>query len=233
VSTATIIESARSQGRVILSEVEAKQILAEAGIPVVETRLATTPEEAVAIANELGYPVAMKIVSPQITHKSDVGGVRLNVADARGVVLAFEEIVNNARRAVPDATVEGVSVQRMAKPGVEVIIGMTKDPQFGPVLMFGLGGVLVEVLKDVAFRIVPLAPRDARQMIREIKGYPLLEGYRGQPPCDVGALEQMLLKLSAFVDAHPEIAELDLNPVFAYPDGAVAVDARVVLEKEG
>ncbi len=232
-STATIIESARSQGRVILSEVEAKQILAEAGIPVVETRLAKTPEDAVAIANELGYPVALKIVSPQITHKSDVGGVRLNVADARGVVLAFEEIVNNARRAVPDAIIEGVSVQRMAKPGVEVIIGMTKDPQFGPVLMFGLGGVLVEVLKDVAFRIVPLAPRDAKQMIREIKGYPLLEGYRGQPPCDVSALEQMLLRLSEFVDAHPEIAELDLNPVFAYPDGAVAVDARVVLEKEG
>lgn len=232
-STATIIESARSQGRVILSEVEAKQILAEAGLPVVETRLAKTPEDAVAIANELGYPVALKIVSPQITHKSDVGGVRLNVADARGVVLAFEEIVNNARRAVPEATIEGVSVQRMAKPGVEVIIGMTKDPQFGPVLMFGLGGVLVEVLKDVAFRIVPLAPRDAKQMIREIKGYPLLEGYRGQPPCDVSALEQMLLKLSEFVDAHPEIAELDLNPVFAYPDGAVAVDARVVLEKEG
>mgnify|MGYP005864687351 CR=1 FL=1 len=206
-STATIIESARSQGRVILSEVEAKQILAEA--------------------------VALKIVSPQVTHKSDVGGVRLNVADARGVVLAFEEIVNNARRAVPDATIEGVAVQRMAKAGIEVIIGMTKDPQFGPVLMFGLGGVLVEVLKDVAFRIVPLAARDATQMIREIKGYPLLAGYRGQPPCDVGALEQMLLKLSEFVDAHPEIAELDLNPVFAYPDGAVAVDARVVLEKEG
>ncbi len=231
-STATIIERARSQGRVILSEVEAKQILAEAGIPVVETRLARNPEEAVAIANELGYPVALKIVSPQITHKSDVGGVRLNVQDARGVVNAFEEIVNNARRAAPDATVEGVSVQRMAKPGVEVIIGMTKDPQFGPVLMFGLGGILVEVLKDVAFRIVPLAPRDAKQMIREIKGYPLLEGYRGQPPSDVAALEAMLLKLSEFVDAHPELAELDLNPVFAYPEGAVAVDARIVLEKE-
>lgn len=231
-STATIIESARSQGRVILSEVEAKQILAEAGIPVVETRLARNPEEAVAIANELGYPVALKIVSPQITHKSDVGGVRLNVADARGVVNAFEEIVTNARRAAPDATIEGVSVQPMAKPGVEVIIGMTKDPQFGPVLMFGLGGILVEVLKDVAFRIVPLAPRDAKQMIREIKGYPLLEGYRGQPPSDVQALEAVLLKLSEFVDAHPEIAELDLNPVFAYPEGAVAVDARIVLEKE-
>lgn len=231
-STTTIIESARSQGRVMLSEVEAKQILAEAGIPVVETRLARNPEEAVAIANELGYPVALKIVSPQITHKSDVGGVRLNIADARGVVNAFEEIVTNARRAAPDATIEGVSVQPMAKPGVEVIIGMTKDPQFGPVLMFGLGGILVEVLKDVAFRIVPLAPGDAKQMIREIKGYPLLEGYRGQPPSDVQALEAMLLKLSEFVDAHPEIAELDLNPVFAYPQGAVAVDARIVLEKE-
>ncbi|MDP2947965.1 MAG: acetate--CoA ligase family protein, partial [Chloroflexota bacterium] len=114
-------------------------------------------------------------------------------------------------------------------PGVEVIMGMTKDAQFGPVLMFGLGGVFVEVLKDVAFRIVPLEPRDARQMIREIQGFPVLEGVRGQEPADLAALENMLLRLSSFVEEHPEIAELDLNPVFAYKDGALAVDARIVL----
>jgi acyl-CoA synthetase (NDP forming) len=129
----------------------------------------------------------------------------------------------------PDARIEGVAVQHMAPSGTEVIIGMSKDPQFGPVLMFGLGGVLVEVLKDVAFRIVPLEPRDARQMVREIKGYPVLEGVRGQPPADIAALESLILKLSAFVEANPQIEEVDQNPVFAYPDGVIAVDARIVV----
>jgi acyl-CoA synthetase (NDP forming) len=130
---------------------------------------------------------------------------------------------------VPDATIDGVSVQRMAAPGIEVIAGMTTDPQFGPVLMFGLGGVLVEVLKDVAFRVVPITARDARQMVRDIQGFPLLQGYRGQEPADLDALEALLLKLSSFVEAHPDVSELDLNPVFAYPKGAVAVDARIAL----
>ena len=142
---------------------------------------------------------------------------------------AFKEITAAAKKAQPKARIEGVSVQKMARPGVEVIIGMSQDPQFGPVLMFGLGGVLVEVLKDVSFRLVPLEPRDARQMVREIKGFPLLEGYRGQEPADVEALERLLLRLSEFVEKHPEISELDLNPVFAYKDGALAVDARIVL----
>jgi acyl-CoA synthetase (NDP forming) len=171
----------------------------------------------------------LKVVSPQITHKSDVGGVKLNLNSQKEVRAAFDEIVASAQQAVRDATIEGVSVQQMARPGVEVIIGMTKDPQFGPVLMFGLGGVLVEVLKDVAFRIVPLTPRDARQMIREIKGFPILEGFRGQEPADLEALEGILLRLSSFVEEHPEIEEMDLNPIFAYGDGAVAVDARIVV----
>ena len=133
------------------------------------------------------------------------------------------------QEAAPNASVDGVSVQQMAKPGTEVIIGTTTDPQFGPVLAFGLGGIMVEVLKDVAFRIVPLEKRDANQIVREIKGYPVLEGIRGQSPADIDALEEMILQVSAFAEQHPEIAELDLNPVFAYPDGAIAVDARVVL----
>jgi acetyl-CoA synthetase (ADP-forming) len=120
----------------------------------------------------------------------------------------------------------------MARPGVEVIIGMSKDPQFGPVLMFGLGGILVEILKDVSFRIVPLAPRDAREMIRELKGYPILQGYRGQEPGNVEVLEGLLLKVSNFVENRPEIKEMDINPIFAYKDGAIAVDARVILESE-
>jgi len=134
------------------------------------------------------------------------------------------------KKQYPEAKIEGVSVQKMARPGGEVIIGMSKDAQFGPVLMFGLGGILVEILKDVSFRIVPLVRRDAREMIREIKGYPLLEGYRGQEPVDVANLEEVILKVSDFVEQHPEVAELDLNPIFAYSDGAVAVDARVILE---
>ena len=139
-------------------------------------------------------------------------------------------MIASAKQHEPGATIDGVAVQRMEKQGIEVIVGMTKDPQFGPVLMFGLGGVLVEVLKDVAFRVIPINERDARQMVHEIKGYPLLEGYRGQDPADVARLEQLLLKVSQFIEQHPEVAELDLNPVFAYKDGALAVDARIVLE---
>jgi acyl-CoA synthetase (NDP forming) len=225
-----IIKKARQEGRTILSEVEAKQLLAKAGIPVVEARLAATRQEAVTLAKELGHPVALKVVSPQITHKSDVGGVKLGLGTAKEVRGAFDEILKAARRADPDATVEGVSVQRMADPGIEVIVGMTTDAQFGPVLMFGLGGVLVEVLKDVAFRVVPITPRDAKQMVRDIQAFPLLQGYRGQEPADVKALERLLLKLSKFIEKQPDIAELDLNPIFAYPKGAVAVDARVVLK---
>jgi acyl-CoA synthetase (NDP forming) len=163
-------------------------------------------------------------------HKTDAGGVKLNLKTSAQVAKAYDDIMKSVREKYPEARIQGVSVQKMAKPGVEVIIGMSKDAQFGPVIMFGLGGVWVEVLKDVAFRIVPLEPRDAREMIQEIKGRPLLEGYRGQDPVDQANLEKMILKVSGFVEQHPEIKELDLNPVFAYKDGAVAVDARVVLE---
>lgn len=227
--TQAIIESARTQGRTLLTEIEAKQVLEEAGVRVSPARLAKTADEAAKTADALGYPVVLKVVSPQITHKSDVGGVELDLASADDVRAAFGRILAAAKEHAPDATVDGVAVQRMEPPGIEVIVGMTKDPQFGPVLMFGLGGVLVEVLKDVAFRVVPLTERDARQMVHEIKGYPLLEGYRGHDPADVAKLEQLLLQVSAFVEQHPEVAELDLNPVFAYRDGAIAVDARIVL----
>ncbi len=144
---------------------------------------------------------------------------------------AYDDMMQTIRQKHPQAMIHGVSVQKMAHPGVEVIIGMSKDAQFGPVLMFGLGGIWVEVLKDVSFRIVPLTRRDAGEMIREIKGYPLLAGYRGQPPVDMSNLEKLLLKVSDFVERNPEVKELDLNPIFAYRDGAVAVDARLILEE--
>ncbi len=223
------IAVARADGRTLLSEVESKQLLHDAGVRVTQARLATSAEEAAAQAEEIGFPIVLKVISPDIAHKSDVGGVVLGLADAGAVREGDESMMAAVRAAAADATIEGASVQQQAEPGTEVIIGTTTDPQFGPVMMFGLGGVLVEVMKDVAFRIIPLEPRDARQMVREIQGYRVLEGVRGRPPADIDALEAMILQVSEFVSEHPEIAELDLNPVLAYADGAIAVDARVVL----
>jgi len=225
-----ILKQARKENRANLTEIESKEIIKSAGIPIVEAKLARTKAEAVSLSKKMGFPVVLKIVSPDVVHKSDSGGVRLSLANAIQVGKAYSEILSAIKKHYPKAKIEGISVQKMAHPGVEVIIGMTKDEQFGPVLMFGLGGILVEVLKDVSFRIVPLVKRDASQMIKEIKGYPLLEGYRGQEPADIPFLEALILKVSDFIDKNPEIKELDLNPVFAYKDGAVAVDARVILE---
>jgi acetate---CoA ligase (ADP-forming) subunit beta len=227
-----IIETARRENRTMLSEIEAKLLLKQAGVNVVETQLATTKEQAIAMSEKLGFPVVMKIASVDVVHKSDAGGVKLGLKTKDQVAEAYDAIMKSIKQAFPNARIDGVSVQTMAKPGVEVIIGMSKDAQFGPVLMFGLGGVLVELLKDVSFRIVPLEPRDANEMIRAIKGFPLLQGYRGSEPVDVANLEKMLLAVSAFVESTPAIKELDLNPIFACKDGAIAVDARVILESE-
>jgi acetate---CoA ligase (ADP-forming) subunit beta len=225
-----IIEKARFESRTFLTEIESKLLLTEAGIPAVETKLAKTWEEAVAISKSIGYPVVLKIVSKQVIHKSDLGGVKLNLTTDQAVRTAYEDIISSIKGKYPQADIDGISVQKMVRPGTEVVVGMTKDAQFGPVIMFGLGGILVELLKDVSFRIVPLEAEDARAMVREIKGYRLLEGYRGREPANISTLEGILLKVSRFADAHPEVKELDLNPVIAYSDGAIAVDARVILE---
>jgi acyl-CoA synthetase (NDP forming) len=227
----SVLSQARSQGRNLLNEVEAKQLLDDAGVPIVTTVLATTQEEASDQAEIVGFPVVLKIVSPDIVHKSDVGGVKVGLQDAAEVTAAFEEIVANAKKAVPDANIAGVAVQHMVPEGVEVIVGMTTDPQFGPVMMFGLGGIMVEVLKDVSFRLVPLKERDALQMIDEIKGRAVLEGVRGMPPVDKAALCAAILKVSEFIEHNPEVQELDLNPMIAYPDGVIAVDARIVISE--
>jgi len=214
----------------MLNEVAAKQMLAKAGIPVVATKLARTRREAAAASREIGFPVVLKIVSPDIVHKSDIGGVKVGLANLTRVSRAYGEIMAAVREKQPGARIEGVSVQAMARPGIEVIIGMNRDDQFGPVLMFGLGGTLVEVYRDVAFRLVPVTRQDAAEMIREIKGYTLLTGYRGQPPADIPYLEKLLVKISGFIEENPRIKELDINPLFAYPDGAVAADARILLD---
>ncbi len=213
-----------------LTEVEAKEMLKQAGIPVVETKLARNQKEAIALSRQIGFPVVLKIVSPDIIHKSDAGGVKLDLKNITQVKRAYREILSAVKQKHPQAKIDGVSVQKMARPGIEVIIGMNKDPQFGPVLMFGLGGILVEILKDVSFRLVPVTKRDAKEMIKEIKGYPLLEGYRGQEPADIPFLEELIVKVSTFIEKNPQIKELDLNPIFAYKDGALVVDARIILE---
>ena len=230
--TKEILAIARQENRTVLTEIEAKQILMQSGINCTDTRLAATKEAAVELSEEFGYPVVLKVSSVDITHKSDAGGVKVNLKNKAEVENAFDEIIQSCKTAVPTAKIEGVSVQPMGKPGIEVIIGVIKDPSFGPTIMFGLGGVFVEVLKDVAFRIIPIEKSDAGDMINEIKGKKLLEGYRGQEPADVASLQQMLLKLSDFVNETPEIQEIDMNPVFAYKDGAVVVDARIILSTE-
>jgi acetyl-CoA synthetase (ADP-forming) len=225
-----IIARVRNEGRTWLTEIESKELLREAGINVADTRMAKSKDEAIRLSQELGFPVVLKVVSPAILHKSDAGGVKVGLRTAKQVAKAYDDIWGAVGKKHPGAVIEGVSVQKMARPGVEVIIGMSKDIEFGPLVMFGLGGVWVEVLKDVSFRIAPLTRRDAREMIREVKGYPLLEGYRGKESVDVSNLEDYLLKVSDFVERNPAIKELDLNPIFAYSDSAVAVDVRVILE---
>jgi acetate---CoA ligase (ADP-forming) subunit beta len=225
-----IMDQARSEGRAVLTEIESKELLKNAGLHVVDTRLATSKAEAISIAEQIGFPVVLKVVSPEITHKTDAGGVKLNLQTADQVGKAHDDIVTSAKQWSPGVVIRGVSVQKMSLPGIEIIMGMSRDPQFGPVLMFGLGGILVEILKDVSFRIVPLTRGDAREMIREIKGYPILTGHRGQAAVDIAKLEDMLLKLSAFTENAPDMQEIDLNPVFAYADDVIAVDARVILK---
>lgn len=227
-----VVAQARSEGRTILSEIEAKEWLHDAGIPVERAVLTTSAEQAQQQADEIGYPVVLKIVAPEISHKSDIGGVKIGLADREEVAVAYAQILDNASAAEPGAAITGVAVQRMAEAGTEVIVGMTTDAQFGPVVMFGLGGIMVEVMKDVVFRVVPVAERDAVQMIDEIKGKAILDGVRGQPPLDKSAITNVILTVSKFVETHPEVLELDLNPLFVYSDGAIAVDARIVISEQ-
>ena len=227
----SIIELVRNEGRKYLTEIESKRLLGQAGINCIITELATSEAEAVAMSNQIGFPMALKIASPDIIHKNDGGGVRLGLDTPERVKTAYREIIARSHQQHPQANLHGVSVQKMASPGVAVIIGMTKDMQFGPVIMFGLGGLLVEIMDDVALRVSPLTRQDAAAMIREVKGYRLLTGYRGQAPVNIAALEDMLLAVSSFTENNPVIKEIDLNPVIAGSEGAVAVDARVVLEE--
>lgn len=224
-----LIESVRQAGRTNLLETEARDLFAHYGIPLPPAALATTPDEAVSAAQSLGFPLAMKIVSPDIIHKSDAGGILLNVGDEDALREGFATIMTNtARFSSPERTL-GVLVSPMAAKGQECIIGMIRNPQFGAVMMFGLGGIFVEVLKDVAFRATPLTDMDLEEMIHEIKGYPLLAGVRGRKAMDVGILKDILQRVAQLAMDHPEIAEVDINPVIVHEQGASVVDARVII----
>ena len=228
--TAKIINQAKKEGRKALLETEAKTICAEYGIPVTKFNLAKNEKEAAAYADQIGYPIVLKIVSPDIIHKSDAGGVIVNLKTPAEVASAYQKIIENAKKYKADAKIVGVLVQEMAPQSTEVIVGAIKDPQFGQTIMFGLGGIFVELLKDVNFRVAPITSEDAKEMIMQLKAYPLLKGYRNTPPADIDALVTILTNTSRLVMDNPEIKELDLNPVMAYPKGAKTVDARIILE---
>jgi acetyltransferase len=212
-----------------LSEYEAKKVLRGHGIPITKEILAASADSAVKAARKIGYPVALKIQSAQIAHKTEAGGIKLNVTSDAEVRAGFKEVMANAKKYMPDAKIQGVLVQEMLKDGVEVIIGTTKDPVFGHVIMFGLGGIFVEALKDVSFRITPLSRVDAEEMVAEIKGYSVLQGLRGKPPVDIDALVDVILKVSRLVTDHKNvIKELDINPLVINASGAKVADALII-----
>ena len=225
-----ILMSVQKEGRKSLLETEAKKVCREYCIPVTKFELAEDEADAVKLAKGIGYPVVLKVVSPDILHKSDVGGVEVGLKGDDDVLRSYRRIMENVRKNNPKARIKGIVVQEMAPPSTEVIVGALKDPQFGPVVMFGLGGIFVEVLKDVAFRVVPFTETEASEMISEIKAYPILKGYRNTPPADTKAIADILLSTSRLMTEHPNIKEIDLNPILVYEKGAKAVDARIIIE---
>ena len=214
----------------ILLEHEAKELCSQYGIPITNYRVSKSHDEAIKAAEEVGYPIVLKIISPDIVHKSDVGGVILNLKNKQEVHEAYNDLLERIKLRIPNAKIEGVLVEEMAPPSVEVVVGATRDSQFGPTLMFGLGGLFVEILKDTSFRLAPITEVEAMDMIREVKAYSILEGYRNQPRADLNVIKDILMKVSKLIVEHQEIRELDLNPVIVYEKGAKVVDARIILE---
>ena len=227
-----IIQEAQEKDMYTLG-LESFDILKAYGIPTVGTAITKTLEDTVKAAEEIGYPLVMKIVSPQISHKSDVGGIKLNLNNVDDVKAAYEDMMENIPKKEPDATLEGVQLQKMLSGGKEVIIGMVQDPTFGPMMMFGLGGIYVEILKDVKFAIAPVNEEEAREMIAGIKTHELLEGTRGDKPMDTEAIADIILRISQLVTDFPEINEFEINPLMVFEEGALAVDMRLMLKEGG
>ena len=227
-----IFQKLSIENRRELTELEAKSVLEKYDIPVVTTKLASTMEQALELAEKLDYPLVLKIASPDILHKIDAGGVRTFIESAEDVKTAFTEIMNNAKKYDPKARILGVTVQDQIPRGVEVIVGGLKDPVFGPCVMYGMGGTWVEVMNDVSFRLAPTTFEGALEMISEIKAYPLLNRYRGSEGVDIKGIADIIVKVSNLMAENQNIAEIDVNPIFARIDSVIAVDARIVLEQK-
>jgi acetyl coenzyme A synthetase (ADP forming)-like protein len=225
-----VFDAARVEGRTYLTPAEARTLCESYGIPMPQDGLATSADEAATLADRFGYPIVLKVVSPQIAHKTEIGGVVAGLHNADDVRAAYTGIVDRAHQLAPDATITGVQVQQMAAPGTEVIVGAVTDPSFGKLVAFGIGGVLVEILKDVTFRLAPVDKADAFSMLDSIKASQLLDGVRGGPAADRAAIADIIEKVGRLVGDHPEIAEMDLNPVIATEDGAMAVDVRIAVD---
>jgi acetate---CoA ligase (ADP-forming) len=229
-----LLAQAVANGHTQLGEADARPILAAYGVSQPRAVLARSGEEAGRLALEIGFPVALKIVSPDIFHKSEVDGIALKLADVAAVQAAYTAMLARVQQRRPGARIEGVLVTQMAPPGHELIAGMRRDPQFGPLLMFGLGGIYVELLKDVAFRVAPFSRRETLAMIAQTHAGKLLQGLRGQPPADIDAVAEVVERLAQLALDHPEVQEIDVNPLLAYPagQGALAVDVRMVLGEQ-
>jgi len=225
---AEVLKKKIDTGQNVLTEFESKELLKEIGIQIPAQNLTKTKDETLAAAEKIGFPVVMKLMAEDVVHKSDTGAVKLNIKNKEEAGKAFDELMK-----IESQSEKKISVQKMADaPITELIIGMTTDAQFGPALMFGIGGILVELLEDVSFRIAPITEYDAKEMIHEIKGFPILDGYRGKPKADIDAIVDTLLKISDLVVKNEEIYEMDLNPVFIYGKGLICVDARIILKKK-
>lgn len=227
-----IFTKAKEKSEANLTTEETREVLSAYGFSLPQRIVTETSREAISAANSLGYPVVMKIVSPDILHKSDVGGVKVGITEKSQVARSFEDLISNAKRFMPEALIMGVTVEEMIAPGKEVVLGSSRDPSFGPLLMFGLGGIYVEVLKDVSFRIAPLTFSEAELMIKEIRSYPILKGVRGEEPSDLIAVRESLLRLSQLVTDFSEILEIDINPLMILPagKGAVVIDSRLTIK---
>lgn len=225
-----ILEGVLAQGRNSLLEPEAYEVLSSYSIPVSPYQVVNSIEEAELASKKIGFPIVLKIVSPDIIHKSDVGGVKMNINDVAQLGESYASLMNSVKEKAPNAKIIGVVVERMAPESIEVVVGVLRDPTFGPTMMFGLGGILVEIMKDVIFRIAPVSKEEALDMVTKVKGYPLLSGFRGSKPLDIEAIVELISTVSRIAMENPKIDQMDLNPVIVYDRGLVVVDARIILK---
>jgi acetyl-CoA synthetase (ADP-forming) len=227
-----VLDQVKTDNRYELTEIESKLILDYISVPIIDTKLAPDAETAVNFSEDYDYPVVLKIASPDILHKFDAKGVVTNINGSKGVIKAYKDIIRDAKRYNKNARIHGVTVQKHVPRGIEVIVGAVHDPIFGPAVMFGMGGIWIELMKDVSFRLAPTTKQAALEMISEIQGYPLLRKYRGGEEVNLDIIADIIVKVSKLISNYPEISAIDVNPIFARKKDALAVDARIVLKKE-